>query len=465
MMIDNSQQPAMPKLSQLRLRDKIGYATGDFAILLYLQMVSMYLLFFYTDVFGLPAATVGIIFLFARVWDGINDPIMGNLVDRIKTSRMGKFRPYLLWGCIPLAVAAVFCFSVPSLGPTGKIIYASATYVFFGMTYTFITIPYGALTSVITQDSKERTDLTAVRGFFAICGGFTVAAVTLPLVDFFGSGDAARGWQLTMLLYAFVGTFMFLYCFKNTQERIVIIRREDKLSLGDVLRYLRCNSQLIIFVSSMLAIIVANVISQSTMMYYLKYVVKREDLLSPFMAITVACMLAGVFVVAAIAGKLGKRNSLALGYAIMILSFLGFYIEGGNNLPLLFISGILLGFGTAFQAALNWAIVADTVEYGEWRSGNRAEGIVYSTATLMQKIAMAIAGITSGAILSYTNYVPNAIQSAEAVFGIRLLMSLIPALFCILSLIILCFYRLDRHYKQILTELNQRKSDSPRHVN
>lgn len=451
----------MPKeestLSKVPLKEKLFYGAGDFAILLYLQMISMYLLFFYTDVFGLPAATVGIIFLFARLWDGINDPMMGGIVDRIGVTRWGKFRPYLLFGCLPIALFAVATFSVPPFGFTGKIIYATVTYVLLGMAYTFITIPYGALTSAITEDPGQRTQLTAVRGFLAILGGFIVAAATLPLVEILGGNNPARGWQLVMSLYALMATVMFLLCFKNTRERIVIKRKGQRENLGEMFKVFLSNSQLQFYCLSMMAYLLGYTICQSTIIYYFKYNLGREDLVPLFLVTTVAAMLAGVFPAAALASRFGRRNILVCGYSIMLAAFIVIYLLPSPNLTLLFILGALLGLGMAFHQALNWAMVANTVEYGEWKTGIRSEGITYAVATLSQKVAMALAGVISGTVLTVSGYIPNVVQSPQALTGIKQLFTVIPAFFCLLSIGFLFFYSLDSIYMKIIEELEVRR--------
>jgi sugar (glycoside-pentoside-hexuronide) transporter len=445
--------------SRVPLKEIIGYATGDFAILLYLQMITMYLLFFYTDIFGLSAVTVGFIFLFARIWDGINDPVMGGIVDRIGFTRWGKFRPYLLWGSVPIALLAVATFTVPNLTDTGMIIYASSTYVLFGMAYTFITIPYGALTTAITEDPNQRTQLTAVRGFFAVIGGFIVAAATLPLVEVLGGGTAARGWQLVMVIYALLATFMFLICFKSTRERLAVKRERKHGGFREMVEIVKLNRQLQYYCLSMMTFLIGYTICQSVIIYYFKYNLGREELVPLFLVITVVAMLAGVFPAAWLSGKLGKRNTLVLGYGIMLIAFLLIFISPTDNIVLLFALGSLIGLGMAFHQALNWSMVADTVEFGEWKTGVRAEGVTYSVATLSQKIALALAGMTAGGVLGYFGYVANIDQTAEALLGIKLLLTIIPAFFCLLSMLALIFYNLDSYYLHIVAELEVRRNE------
>ena len=212
----NSTALAEQKLS---IKEKLGYACGDVASNFYWRVFDVFLFIFYTDVFGIPAAAVGTMMLVTRLVDAFSDPLMGALADRTQT-KYGKFRPYLLWGILPLAAAGVLTFTVPDLDESGKIVWAYATYIFMMLAYTFINVPYGALLGVVTGNTQERTTLTSFRFIGAFSGGSLVAFLTPELVSYLGNGDEITGWQLTMGLYGVIAAMLFSFSFYSTKERI-----------------------------------------------------------------------------------------------------------------------------------------------------------------------------------------------------------------------------------------------------
>jgi GPH family glycoside/pentoside/hexuronide:cation symporter len=204
---------------KLLMKEKVGYALGDVASNFYWRVFDVFLFIFYTDVFGLPPAAVGTMMLVTRLIDAISDPLMGATADRTKT-RFGKFRPYLLWGAIPLAAAGILVFTVPDTTEGGKLVWAYLTYIFMMLAYTFINVPYGALLGVVTSDSQQRTTLTSFRFIGAFSGGTLVAYLTPELVEWLGNGNEALGWQLTMTVYGVVACGLFVLTFLSTKERI-----------------------------------------------------------------------------------------------------------------------------------------------------------------------------------------------------------------------------------------------------
>ncbi|MBN1893542.1 MFS transporter, partial [bacterium] len=206
-------------VGKLKLTEKISYGFGDLASVLYWQTFMLYFTYFYTDVFMIPAATAAALFLFSRIWDGVNDPLMGILADRTKT-RWGHFRPFLLWLCVPFAVIGVFTFTVPNFGPTGKLIWAYITFNAMMMIYTAINIPYTALLGVISPDSNERTTVSSVKFLFAFAAGIIVSATLLPMVKAFGKGNEPKGWQMSFIIYGIAAILFFLIAFRGTRERV-----------------------------------------------------------------------------------------------------------------------------------------------------------------------------------------------------------------------------------------------------
>lgn len=271
----NSNNPS----KKIYFKEKIGYASGDLACNLIYQTVSTYLLFFYTDVFGISAAAAGTMFLIVRGIDAISDPFIGTLVDKTN-SRFGKFRPYLLFGAFPFALLAILCFTTPQFSGGVKLIYAYITYIGLSITYTCINVPYGALTSAITRDSKEVVDLTSVRMFFANLGGVIVSFGVPQLAGAIGrTADSTKiGWQITMTIMGVAGALLLLFCFKNTKERVKIKVVHGNIKFADIFEQFKVNRPFVVLCVFFILIFGINSISNSVGIYYVTYNVGRPDL-------------------------------------------------------------------------------------------------------------------------------------------------------------------------------------------
>jgi glycoside/pentoside/hexuronide:cation symporter, GPH family len=259
---------------QLPVSEKVGYACGDMASNLYWRFFDLYLLYFYTDVFGIPAAVAGTLLLVTRIIDAVSDPFFGALADRTQT-RFGKFRPYLLWGILPITAAAILLVTVPNLNEGGKLWWAYGTYIFMMLSYSFINIPYGALLGVITADSQERTILTSFRFVGAFTGGILVAKYMLPLVAFLGQGDERMGWQLTMAAFGALAAVLFFLSFITTKERVVAPPQQHSSMLQDI-KDLFDNRPWVILFCLALIVMITITLRASSGVYYLKYTMQSE---------------------------------------------------------------------------------------------------------------------------------------------------------------------------------------------
>lgn len=442
----------MSQDKKLTLGNKIGYATGDMASNLIFQMITMFLMFFYTDVFGLSAAAVGTLFLVARIWDAVNDPIMGIIVDKTKT-RWGKFRPYLVGGAIPLAIFATLTFTVPNVSGQWKIVYVYVTYIALGMSYTAINIPYSAMTSSLTQDGLERSSLSSVRMIFAVLGGLVVAGATNPLVAALGGNDPAKGYRLTMMIYSVIGILLFLICFATTKERYTA-KSKQKVPFGESLKTITNNKPLLITTITFMLTLTASTLRSATVMYYFKYNLNRSELSTLFLLISILSMVMGMFFVPAVSKKLDKKNTVKVGLIFCMIGLSGIFFSGYDNIVLIFIFAFITGFSAAFPTATAWAMVPDTVEYAEWKTGIRAEGTIYSLYSFGQKLGTALGGMISGIVLSVTGYIANVSQTEEALRGILCMMTIIPILLYLLGFIMISFYPLSKKkYNEILKDL------------
>jgi GPH family glycoside/pentoside/hexuronide:cation symporter len=457
---------------KLPFKEKIFYGFGDLASVLYWQTFMLYFTYFYTDVFIIPASVAATMFLISRIWDGVNDPMMGIIADRTKT-RWGHFRPYLLWICVPFAVVGVLTFTVPNLGPTGKLIWAYATFNAMMMLYTAINIPYTALLGVISPDSNERTTVSSVKFLFAFGAGIIVSATLLPMVKTLGGGNDAQGWQLSFVVYGIAAVIFFLIAFSGTRERVQP-PKSQKSSIKQDIFELVTNTPWLILLATTITFILFVAVRSSVTVHYFKYFIGSQTLSLPFLgtnaydfnAITSAyntigqiSAFLGVLLVSSFAKAVGKKKAFMIIFAIAILSTAANYFMTAEHLALLFFFQITGSMTGGPLSVLLWAMYADTADYGEWKRGRRATGLVFSASTMSQKFGWALGAFVALTLMSQVGFEPNQAQSTGSLHGLILLFSFIPAGFGVLAMIIAFFYPLsDKRVEQIGTELARRRA-------
>jgi GPH family glycoside/pentoside/hexuronide:cation symporter len=440
-----------------RVWEKIGYSLGDTASNLYWKTFEVFVLFYYTDVFGLPAAKVGVMFFVTRIWDAVADPIMGAVADRTNT-RFGKFRPYLLWFAVPMAVTGVLTFTRPALEPGPLLAYAYATYTAMMLAYTAVNIPYSALLGVITPSSRARTSLSSYRFVGAFAGGLLVQTFTLSFVQSLGQGNTAAGWQRVMVAYGVLACAMFVVAFFSTRERVRPAPHQ-RADLRRDLRELVANRPWRVLCGVGLLVIVSFWLRGGAAAYYFKYYCKREDLVGWFFGAASLAQILGAALTSPLTRVFGKHRLYAVVLAAAsILTFAFYFVEAGN-LPLIFALNIVIALILGPQAPLLWAMYADAADYSEWKTGRRTTGLVFAAAIFSMKVGGAIGGWLLGGILSQFGYVPNAEQSASAIRGILLAMSFGPGAFGLLAAGIVCIYELDEEKVALIEqELARRRS-------
>lgn len=444
---------------KLSIKEKIGYGLGDTASNFYWQMFMSFILFFYTDVFGISAAVAGTMLLITRIWDTGIDPVMGVIADRTNT-KWGKFRPYLLWMALPIGIIGVLTFTTPNLSESGKIIYAYVTSTLMMAAYTAINTPYSALMGVLTPNSLERTSVSSYRFVLAFVAIFLVQGTTLPLVNFFGKGDQVIGFQWTMVVFSAVAVILFIVAFMNTRER-VYPPKDQKSSLNNDLWDLAHNRPWIVLFFIGIFALSYNSIRSGSIIYYFKYYVGNEILTSAFMVSGTISAIAGVMSTKYFTNLLGKKTLYMLLWAIVSVLTTFFYFVPRENTILIFGSHILISFILGPTAPLIWAMYADTADYSEWKSGRRATGLVFSAATFAQKLGWAIGGAFTGWLLAYFGFVANVVQTEGAQDGIRLMMSIIPAIAGLLTAGAVWFYTLDEEMMETIEiELSYRKKEA-----
>ncbi len=429
------------KQHQLKLSEKVGYACGDVASNFYWRVFDVFLFIFYTDVFGLSAAAVGTMMLVTRLIDAFSDPLMGAIADRTKT-RFGKFRPYLLWGIIPMVAAGVLTFTVPEVSDGNKLIWAYATYIFMMLAYTFINVPYGALLGVVTADSQQRTTLTSFRFIGAFSGGSIVAYMTPELVAYLGQGNEALGWQYTMLVYGLVAAVLFAITFFSTKERIAPPVNQKTSVMQDLKDLTQNGPWKVLFV---LALIIMMTISLrgSTGTFYFKYYVERPDLIGSFAMVYMIALAIGAASTPLLTKFIDKRRLLMILMAIVAALSLTFYFVPKENITLMFVLQILIGLALGPKSPLVFSMYADTADFSQWRTGRRATAMIFSAAAFSQKLGGALAGAMIGWLLASLGYAANQVQTDASQAGIVLLMTLIPAVFAAIAVPLIYFYPLD----------------------
>lgn len=454
----------------IKLTEKIGYGFGDMASSMFWKLFGAYLMIFYTDVFGLPAAVVGTMFLITRIWDSAFDPIVGVVADRTH-SRWGKFRPYLLWLAVPFGIIGVLTFVTPDWSPTGKLVYAYVTYsLMMMMIYSAINVPYASLLGVMSPNPKERNTLSTYRMTFAYIGSFIALLLFMPLVNFFSGnskdlGDQQTGWTMAVVVIAILCIILFFGCFAWTKERVKPIK-EAQNPLKEDLKDLFKNKPWWILLGAGVAALVFNSIRDGATVYYFKYFVVEEDyatvsffgmsfvLSGLYLALGQAANIIGVIAAAPVSNRIGKRNTYMWAMIIATVLSVIFYWFDKEDLIWMFVFQALISICAGSIFPLLWSMYADCADYSELKTGNRATGLIFSSSSMSQKFGWAIGTAITGWLLGFFGFQANAVQSEEAISGIKMFLSFLPAVGTILSVVFISMYPLtEKKMKDITTEL------------
>jgi len=444
---------------KIKMKEKVGYATGDLACNFIYQTVSSYLLFFYTDVFGITAAAAGLMFLIVRMIDAVADPIIGTIVDKTNT-KYGRFRPYLLYGAFPFAGVAILCFTTPGFSDPAKLVYAYITYILLSITYSIINIPYAALTAAITQDNKEVVSLTSIRMLFSNTGGLIVSFGVPLLAGIFtqATGETSSGWQITMTIMGILGALLLIYSFFNTKERVQVSHeKESQITFKDIFIQLKSNRPLVIVCFFFILNFGVNSIVNSVGIYYVTYNVDRPDLVKWYGLLGTLPALILMPLMPMMYKWMGKKKLLFTALSCKAIGLIALFLVPPTMIPLVFASRAIAAIGTITAGGFTWALIPETIDYGEYKTGKRASGTIYALVGFFFKFGMAIGGIVPGLILANFGYVANQVQTATALHGILITMTVIPAVFVLIELFAIYFYNLDeKEHKRVLAKLNGR---------
>ena len=464
---------------KIGLSEKIGYGLGDMSSSMFWKLFGAYLMLFYTDVFGISAAVVGTMFAVTRVWDSFFYPVVGAFADRT-SSRWGRFRPYLLFLAVPFGLIGVITFLTPPFDATGKIVYAYITYALMMMVYSAINVPYASLLGVMSPDPSHRNTLATYRMTFAYLGSFIALLLFMPLVNAFGGGNVSGpthlwftapqfGWCMAVVVIAAICVVLFLACFALTKERVEPIKHE-KTSLKTDFRDLVHNKPWWILLGAGVSSLVFNSIRDGATVYYFKYYVDETAvgnisilglpfvLSGIYLGVGQAANIVGVILAAPVSNRIGKRNTFILAMAMATLFSVIFFWFNKDQLYLIFVFQVLISICAGSIFPLLWSMYADCADYSELRTGNRATGLIFSSSSMSQKFGWAFGSAITGWMLAQFGFKANAVQSAETIQGIKMFLSILPAVGALLSLVFIYFYPLsESKMKTITAELQEKR--------
>ncbi len=433
----------------LKFREKLGYGLGDGASNFFFQTFNIFLLYYYTDIFGLSPAAVGTMFLVTKIIDAVSDPVMGLIADRTN-SRWGKFRPYLLWAAIPYGLCGYAMFANPDFSPEGKLVYAYATYTMMMLAYTAINVPYSALMGVISPSSVERTKVATYRFICAFGAGWLIATFVTPLKTILGDGNEADGFRLTMMLFAVLSVALFWMTFATTKERVHPKQEKSDIKL-DLQALLDNGPWIALFFSAIFTMMNIAVRAGATLFFFKYYVVDDGlpvflifDKTAIFMSLGTLAMLVGIFFTKALSDRFEKRHLMIVLSLLNAATVSAFYFIPAEQFWLMVIVNCIGSFIIGPTPALVWSMYADCADYGEWKNGRRTTALLFSGSQFAQKMGLAVGAGLSGYILAAFGFVANEIQSESAISGIRLMFSVFPALLATTGACFIFFYKLDR---------------------
>lgn len=436
-------------------RQRVGYGAADFACNLVWQMISLYLLYYYTDIASLSGFQIATMFVICRIIDGITDLLIGYAIDKTQT-KFGKSRPYFLWGAIPFSVFAYLAFSVPlGFSVTHKLIYCYVTYIGLSFMYTVVNIPMASILPALADDAQERTNLATIRQFFGFLGATVVSSLGLKLVDSFGQGDQALGFRYVMLLFGVISTLIFFFTFFSVRENEVKVNK--KISFGASIRALWQNKPWKIFALNILFMFGAYYLQSGALVYYFTSVVGDKKLSVVVATITSIVPVLSNLTVPFLSKLTIKRNLFMISSLIQVLGILLILFSEKNNIGII-TGAIISGIGMGIKMSIYFSMQADPVDYGIWKTGIDTAGSLSAINGFIGKVAQAVAGGLSGILIAIGGYQGGSMtQTDSALFVISSMYLYIPMIMILISMLIMSFYKLDYLHPQIQKELSERK--------
>jgi len=452
---------ATPPQARVPLGTRIGFGVGDFGFLVVWQGTTLFLMYFYTDVMGIDPVLAGTIYLVAMVWDAITDPVIAAMAERTRT-RWGRYRPWIALGAVPFGVSFALAFSTPGPLPIAPWVWALATHLLLRTAYTVVSMPFNSMQARLTSDASERTVLAGFRMVGAASGGLAIVVLMPKIVQAFADQGEAYGYLVAASLAGGLAVAGLLYCAAAMREPGIESDLAPESSLLEDIAAIpglfRSNGPLIrVFGVIVIGSICLGMFGKNVL-YHFKYDVGREDLT------TIALVLPAILLVVTtpfwvwLSKRRSKRDALGLGLIIALAGYILFFLNPSQFLPGLFAAIALIGFGGASLPVMFWAMLPDTIEYGEYRTGIRAESRTFGFATFAQKAAVGINALLLGALLSWAGFEANAVQSQGTLIAMKAIMALVPAAGTIAILAILRRYTLDRaKHEEIVRGLEARR--------
>ncbi len=447
------------------LKEKIGYGFGDMSSSMFWKIFSYYLPIFYSNIYGLSLPDTAVLLLVTRIWDAVSDPMMGIMADRTHT-RWGKYRPYLLWIALPFAVCGILLFTTPDFGVTGKLVWAYVTYIMMMTVYTAINVPYGAMLGVMTDDSDTKTVFSSYRMFFAYGGSFVALFAWEPLCGFFKdmTGTVSTSWQYSMIVIAVLCFVIFLLCFVMTREHVKTV---STVSIGKDFKSLLSNVPWWLLIGAALGSNLFNTVRGAAAAYFFKDYIGENIFLNLgdlsilfyaglFLGVGEVSNMAGVVLTVPLSRKFGKKSTYILTMiALAILSILFFFLPCTPlGFWLMLVMQVVISICTGIVSPLIWSMYADVSDYAELKDGTASTGLIFSSSSMAQKFGGAFGGAAVMWILAAFGYntAAGAVQTETALTGLALLMSWIPAVVAVLSVVVVYFYPLTKERMNGISE-------------
>jgi melibiose permease len=425
-------------MQKLTSREKYSYGIGAYGKDLACGIVYTFLMIYFTDVVGINPAFVGTLFLMARLWDAINDPIMGMIVDNTR-SRFGKFRPWIFIGTILNSVVLFLLFRKPDLEGTSLYLYYSVMYILWGMTYTIMDIPYWSMIPTLATTKEDREKISVVPRIFASLGGLTVTTFGIALVNKLGNGNQIKGFEYFALGIVIIFIISTIVTCINVKEKTQVQVNNEKVNIKQAFNILKQNDQLLVFIGIVLAYNLAMQLAGGAAIYYFKYVAGKESLFSLYSFFKVA-EIGGLMLFPVVTRKIGRQQVFRVATILPMFGLITLFISGliaPQSILFISVSAVLLNLGSGFLLGSTTVMLADIVDYGEYKLGSRNESIIFSAQTLLVKLASALSGWLIGVGLSLIGYVAGAaVQSNITIIGIRVIMTIIPSIVALVMYII-----------------------------
>lgn len=439
---------------EIKTWNRIAYGAGDMAVNITWAALGMFIIYFYTDVALIPAAAIGTLMLFGRIFDGVTDVIVGALVDKTDT-RWGKARPWVLFGAIPFAACSTLLFAVPDTSISGKLIYAYVTYLLMTIAFTAVCIPYGTINALMTRDVNERAKLNVFRMFMAQIGFLLVTTVTLPLVK--RLGDDQRAWVIAFAILTSLSVLLFWFTVAGTRE-IRALRDEgnENVPFNARLKAMFANKYWILATVFFLVFSIGYALNQSALVYYCKWVLGNEQLVSVLTWAYLVPVMVGFLFLPELIKRFGKTKLMMVGILVSVVGLVVMAIAPAS-FAVAMGAQIVKGVGQVPLLGIVWALFPDTIEYGEWKTGIRSEGLLYSSGSFAQKLGIGIGAALMSWILAMGGYDGAAsVQSGGALSAILWSFIYIPIITFVLQAVILYFYDIDKKLPMIMEELKRR---------